>query len=73
MVDGNGIPHIAGLGNACVLPRSRSWTPQGETAADPLYFNDSHELTWPVTPSNTLDVPTKADNIYAFGVIAYEV
>ena len=73
LVDNDGIPHIAGLGNAHILPHSTPWALKDGAVVDQLSYDSPPELTWSGTFSNLTDVPTKAYNMYAFGVMAYEV
>ena len=44
-----------------------------EMGTDRPFGHGSPELAWPRTSPNTIDVPTKAGDMYAFGGLAYEV
>ncbi|KAF9649159.1 hypothetical protein BDM02DRAFT_3186563 [Thelephora ganbajun] len=75
LVDKDGTIRIAGLGNAYVLPHSTAWTAEGGTRTDRLSRSCAPELARPGMLSNVPDSthPTKASDMYAFGVITFEV
>lgn len=80
LVDNTGTPRIAGLGNTSALPNSTTRTRagrEGNASADRLSRSLAPELVWPGVSTNLTDPlhthPTKASDIYAFGVMAWEV
>ena len=68
LVDKDGTPRIAGLGNAFILP-------QGKMSTDRLSRSRAPELAGLGASSNLANPthPTKASDMYAFGVMAFEV
>jgi serine/threonine protein kinase len=72
LVDKDGVPHLAGLGNAYILPTSTAWTMARRTGTDCTH---GPELTVPGMSPGCADSthPTKAVDMYAFGVMAFEV
>ncbi|KAF9645215.1 kinase-like protein [Thelephora ganbajun] len=75
LVNEEGTVRIAGLGNAYVLPHSPAWTADSGTSADRLSRSRAPELTRPgMSPSvpNSTN-PTKASDMYSFGVTAFEI
>ena len=75
LIDKDGIPQIAGLGNATTLPHSKAWTVEGRTGSDRLSRRRAPELTCPGTLPNANDPahPTEVSDMYAFGVMTWEV
>lgn len=75
MVDKDGTPQIAGLGNTSIIPHSAAWTVDDRTSADRLSHGCAPELAWPPKPSDLTGPvhPTVVDDMYAFGVMAWEV
>jgi len=75
LIDKDGIPHIAGLGNVAILPQSTAWTVEGRTSADRLSRRRAPELTCPGMLPNANDPthPTGASDMYSFGVMTWEV
>ena len=75
LVDKDGAPRIAGLGNASILPHSTVRTVEFRASAERLPSSRVPVLTWPVESPNRTDPapPTKASDMHAFGVIAWEV
>ena len=75
LVDKYGTPRIVGLGNASILPRPTVRAVEGGTGADRVPRSRVPGLTRPVESTNLTDLthPTKASDMYAFGVMAWEV
>jgi len=75
LVDKEGTVRIAGLGNAIVLPHSTTYPLEGRTNTDRLSCGRAPELTWPGVSQSVADPihPTKASDMYGFGVVAWEV
>ena len=73
LIDRNGTPRIAGLGNGYILPHSAGKAES--TTAERVSRNCPPESTWPgVSPRITgATHPTKAGDVYAFSVMAFEV
>ncbi|KAF9647228.1 kinase-like protein [Thelephora ganbajun] len=75
LVDNDGTPHIAGLGNAYVLSHSTAWMAEGRTSTNQLSRSRAPELAGlgmsPSVPSSTH--PTKASDMCAFSVMAFEI
>ena len=71
-MDEDGIAHLAGLGNAHILLDSTVTAMGGEMSIDRAH---KPELNGPgVSPGDTDAAhPTKADDMYAFGVMIFEV
>lgn len=69
MVGKDGVVHIAGLGNASSAGLA------ARTSTNRLSRGHARELTWPGTSQNPTEPtrPTKASDMYAFGVVAWEV
>ena len=75
LIDENGTPHLAGLGNSYILPMSsaRSGEGAGEDT-DQVSHRGAELAIQESTPSATSSThPTKADDIAAFGFMAFEV
>ncbi|KAF9791960.1 kinase-like domain-containing protein [Thelephora terrestris] len=72
LVDKGGAPHIAGLGSAHILPRSKLWTVLVKTRANRLFRSSSSE---PGTSSDATHLmrSNKPSDICAFGVMAFEI
>ncbi|KAF9651178.1 kinase-like protein [Thelephora ganbajun] len=74
LVDKGNTVYIAGLGNTYILPHSAAWTAEGRTRTGRLSRSLAPELaglgTSPDVPDSTH--PTKASDMYAFGVMAFE-
>ncbi|KAF9779523.1 kinase-like domain-containing protein [Thelephora terrestris] len=66
LVDKDGAAHISGLGNAYILPHSTAWAAEGGMGADRL----GPGLAPDVTDSTQ---PAEASDVYAFGVMAFEI
>jgi len=75
LVDKFGTVHISGLGNAYILPQSTDQTAEGGTSPDRLSRSRAPELTGLGVSPNAADIihPTKASDMYAFGVMSWEV
>ena len=76
LVDKDGTAWIAGLGNTFILPRPTAGTvPENRTGTIRLSRSHAPGWTWPrMSPDRTDPAhPTKADDMYAFGVLAWEV
>ncbi|KAF9645687.1 kinase-like protein [Thelephora ganbajun] len=75
LIDKYGVPRIAGLGNVRVLPHSTARTAEGGTSDNQLSCNLSPEVTRLGMSPNVTEVirHTKASDMYAFGVTAFEV
>lgn len=76
LVDKDGAAWIAGLGNTSILPHSTARTVrEGRTSTDRLPHSRTPEPTWPGRSPNLTDPtqPTKADDVCAFGAMAWEV
>jgi serine/threonine protein kinase len=67
LVDENGTALIAGLGSASVLSHSAGPTAEGRTSAGRLSRSDAPEVV------RGSSLPTKASDMYAFGVMTWEV
>ena len=72
LVNKDGTPRLAGLGNAHILSNSTTWMMEGRAGADRTH---APELTVPGVSSSGTEAthPTKASDMYAFGVMAFEV
>ena len=73
MIDRDGTPRLAGLGNVYVLPNSTAWEMENRAGTSRIH---SPEMTVPeVSPggSDQATHPTKASGICAFGFMAFEV
>lgn len=72
LVDKEGAPHLAGLGNAYIPLHSTIWMLEDRMGTEHAY---APELTAPETLLDWTDSAhsTKAINMYAFGVMAFEV
>ena len=66
LIDEDGTPHLAGLGNAYILPNFSAWS--GEDT-DKTY----HQAAELARQDFTSMHPTKADDMAAFGFMAFEV
>ena len=73
LVDKEGIPYIAGLGNAYITPRSPSRAVEGGTKTNRVSREGSTELSQLGATFSVAGVPIKAIDMYSFGVTAYEV
>ena len=75
MIDQDGAPRIAGLGNVNILHGSRAWTPEGYASTDRLRGSQVPELAEQgLSPDVTNRAnPTRASDMHAFGVMAFEV
>ena len=75
LVDKDGTPRIAGLGNAYILSRSIVWESEGGTSTGRLSRSPRSGSTWREISSNATSVthPTKAGDMLAFGFAAFEV
>lgn len=75
LVDKDGNTRIAGLGNPTTFPHSPALTTGGRVSTDRLSRNRAPEMTRPGASQNLTDptYPTKAGDMYAFGVLAWEV
>lgn len=72
LIDGGGAAWVAGLGNMSIAKTTVS---EGRADADRLSRSHAPKLTWPGGSPNTTDPtqPTKAGDMYAFGIMAWEV
>lgn len=72
LVGEEGTVRIAGLGNASILSHP---TVEGKAGTDRLSRGNAPEMAWPGVPPNLTDPtrPTKVSDMYAFGVVAWEV
>ena len=75
LVDKDDTIWIGGLANALILPHPTARTVEGRTSTDQLSRSCAPELTWPGAPPNLDDptYPTKASDMYGFGIMAWEV
>jgi len=75
LVDKDGAARIAGLSNVSGLPCSTIWTGEGAAGTDRLSRSLAPELACSGIPPNLTEPshPTKASDMYAFGVTAWEV
>jgi len=75
MVDKDGTPRIAGLGNSYILSPSTTSKAEGGTSTDRLSRGRPPESTRWEIPSNWISVthPTKASDMLDFGFMAFEV
>jgi len=75
LVNKDSTPRISGLGNAYVLPHAAAWTVEGRTSNHRLSRCRAPELAGLGMSPNVTDAahPTKASDMYAFGVMAWEV
>lgn len=75
LVDKNGGVYLAGLGNAHILPRPVAGAPESSASAGQCSRGHAFELTGPMLPFDTTNPihPTKASDVYDFGVLAFEV
>ena len=74
LVDKDGTLRIAGLGNAYILPHSTAFEAECGVGTGGLP-RGRIELAWSEMTSNVTDStqPTKANDMYSFGVMAFEV
>ena len=75
LVDKDGVARIAGLGSACILPHLTARSVEVRAGVDRLTRIRPPELAWPgVSPYPAEPpLPTKAGDMYSFGVVAWEV
>jgi len=71
LVDKEGTPQIAGLGSASTLSHSSGWTTGDRASSDRLSRNRAPEMIQPGVAQSTH--PTKSSDMYAFGIMAWEV
>ena len=69
MVDLDGTTRIAGLGSALILGHTTVWS---EMSAGWLFRGSAPELTYPEEYGLSHPENSKASDIYAFGVLAWE-
>ena len=75
LVDKDGTPRIAGLGNAFAFSHSTVQKMEGRASADRPPRGHALGLTWSVKSPHISDPTylTEASDMYAFGVMAWEV
>ena len=75
LVDKSGTPHIGGLGNAFILPNPAARTTEGRMDTNRFSRSCAPELTMLGTSRDVTDPKprTKARDMYAFGVMTFEV
>ena len=75
LVDKDGAPRIGGLGNAFILPNPAARTAEDRMGTNRLSCACAPELIVPGTSWDATDPKprTKASDMYAFGVMAFEV
>ena len=75
LVDKDGAPRIGGFGNAFILPNPTARTAEDRMGTNGLSRACAPELTVPGTSRDVTDPTprTKASDMYAFGVMAFEV
>ncbi|KAF9644639.1 kinase-like protein [Thelephora ganbajun] len=75
LVHKDGSVRMAGLGNAYILPQSPAWTGESGTSTDRLSRSRAPELVGPGMSQGMSDstLPTKASDMYSFGVMAFEI
>jgi len=73
LVDKDGTPRIAGFGNGHILPRSAGKT--ASTRTERHFRNRTPEPTRPGISLHVINAtpPTKSNDVYAFGAVAFEV
>jgi len=72
LIDKDGTTRIAGLGDASIPSCSTAWTTEGGASVDRLSRNRAPETTLSTLSQNPTGL-TKASDMYAFGVMAWEV
>lgn len=75
LVDGDGIPYISGLGSAYIPSHSTLWEARDDAQIDQFSSSGLPGSTWQRMSLAAINVahPTKAGDIYAFGVMVFEV
>ena len=72
LVDKDGAPHLAGLGNAYILPGSTAWIMEGGAVIDRVH---APEPAVPgMSPAEAEAAhPSKVSDVHDFGLMAFEV